>query len=72
MAIPGIQEEDEDHVAEEDEEIEEVEMFNPIVGGPGEIVEEHIIEDDEMPSALDLNDAETGASQEHGAAVGAK
>lgn len=72
VAIPGIQEEDEDHVAEEDEEIEEVEMFNPIVGGPGEIVEEHIIEDDEMPSALDLNDAETGASQEHGAAVGAK
>ncbi|ATY62253.1 serine threonine kinase [Cordyceps militaris] len=65
VAIPGIQEEDE--MAEEDEEeIEEVEMFNPIVRGPGEIVEEQIIEDDELPSALDLDD------MEHGAAIGVK
>lgn len=55
VAIPGIQEEDEEHPQEE--EIEEVDMFNPVVGGPGEIVEEEILEDDEMPSALDLNDA---------------
>ncbi|KAJ4153854.1 hypothetical protein LMH87_010323 [Akanthomyces muscarius] len=71
VAIPGIQEEDEDHVPEE-EEIEEVEMFNPIVGGPGEIVEEQIIEDEEMPSALDLNDTRGRASQENGAAAGVK
>ncbi|KAM3557340.1 hypothetical protein ARSEF4850_005108 [Beauveria asiatica] len=57
VAIPEIQEEDEDRVVEEDDEIEEVEAFNPIVGGPGEIVEEQIIEDDELPSALDLDDA---------------
>ncbi|KAJ3482893.1 hypothetical protein NLG97_g7448 [Lecanicillium saksenae] len=72
VAIPGIQEEDEDHVPEEEEEIEEVEMFNPIVGGPGEIVEEQIIEDDELPSALDLNDTEGRASQEHSLAIGVK
>ncbi|OAA59940.1 serine/threonine protein kinase [Cordyceps fumosorosea ARSEF 2679] len=72
VAIPGIQEEDEDHVAEEEEEIEEVEMFNPIVRGPGEIVEEHIIEDDELPSALDLNDMGRRASQDNGASVGVK
>ncbi|TQW00932.1 protein kinase [Cordyceps javanica] len=74
VAIPGIQEEEEeDRVPEEDEEeeeIEEVEIFNPIVRGPGEIVEEQIIEDDELPSALDLEDGQT--SQEHGAAVGVK
>ena len=70
VAIPGIQEEDEDHVPEE--EIEEVEIFNPIVGGPGETVEEQIIEDEEMPSVLDLNDTRGRASQENGAAVGVK
>ncbi|RDA86303.1 hypothetical protein CP532_5684 [Ophiocordyceps camponoti-leonardi (nom. inval.)] len=45
-----IQEEDEESavVEEEDEdECEEVEMFNPIVGGPGETIEERIIEDEE-------------------------
>jgi hypothetical protein len=42
-----IQEEDEDYVGEEEEEIEEVESFNPIVSRPGEIVEEEIIEDSE-------------------------
>lgn len=78
--IPGIQEEDEMSMMEhhlppreeDEEEIEEVEMFNPIVGGPGEIVEEHIIEDDELPSALDLNDAERRTSLEHGVAIGVK
>jgi hypothetical protein len=39
-----IQEEDEDY---EDEEIEEVEAFSPIVSGPGETIEEQIIEADE-------------------------
>jgi hypothetical protein len=40
-----IQEEDEDY--EDEEEIEEVEAFSPIVGGPGEKIEEQIIEADE-------------------------
>lgn len=39
-----IQEEDEEY-AEDDEDIEEVEIFNPIVGGPGELIEEQILED---------------------------
>ena len=39
-----IQEEDEEF-AEDDEDVEEVEMFNPIVGGPGELIEEQILED---------------------------
>ncbi|KFA77972.1 hypothetical protein S40288_07709 [Stachybotrys chartarum IBT 40288] len=42
------EEEDEDYVGEE--EIEEVEMFSPIVTRPGEKIEEQIIEDEE-PSA---------------------
>lgn len=43
-----IQEEDEDHAADETEEfIEEVETFKPIIPRPGEIVEEEIIEDGE-------------------------
>ena len=41
-----IQEEDEDRVPEE-EEIEEVDGFTPIVTGPGEKIEEQVIEDDE-------------------------
>lgn len=41
-----IQEEDEDHVAEEDA-IEEVDRFTPLVTRPGETVEEQIIESDE-------------------------
>lgn len=46
-----IQEEDENAMAEEaEEDIEEVDMFNPIVGGPGEIIEERILEDDEGPT----------------------
>lgn len=52
-----IQEEDEE-MAEDDEDIEEVEMFNPIVKGPGETIEEQILEDDEVPSQLDLNSTE--------------
>ncbi|KAM0487076.1 hypothetical protein ACHAPX_000344 [Trichoderma viride] len=47
-----IQEEDEDHMGgvdeeEEEEEIEEVDAFSPLVGGPGEIIEEQILEDEE-------------------------
>jgi hypothetical protein len=46
-----IQEEDEDHMGgvdeeEEEEEIEEVDAFSPLVGGPGEIIEEQILEDE--------------------------
>ncbi|KAK2606455.1 hypothetical protein QQS21_003148 [Conoideocrella luteorostrata] len=49
--ITGIQEEDEEPAVEEvDEEYEEVDSFQPIVGGPGEIIEEQILED-EPPSA---------------------
>lgn len=51
-----IQEEDEDYVSEE--EIEEVEVFNPIVRRPGEIVEEEIIEDSEpTPTKAKADDA---------------
>jgi hypothetical protein len=32
---------------EEEEEIEEVDAFSPLVGGPGEIIEEQILEDEE-------------------------
>lgn len=48
--ITGIQEEDEDHAVEEEEYIEEVETFAPIIGAPGERIEEQIFEDDETPS----------------------
>ncbi|KAJ4855002.1 protein kinase domain-containing protein [Trichoderma breve] len=44
-----IQEEDEDHMGgldEEEEEIEEVDAFGPVIGGPGEIIEEQILEDE--------------------------
>ncbi|KAK1249354.1 hypothetical protein MKX07_002870 [Trichoderma sp. CBMAI-0711] len=42
-----IQEEDEDHMGGVDEEeIEEVDAFGPVVGGPGEIIEEQILEDE--------------------------
>ncbi|GAO19342.1 hypothetical protein UVI_02008720 [Ustilaginoidea virens] len=49
--ITGIQEEDEELpvAAEEVEgeaEFEEVESFQPIVGGPGEVIEEQILEDE--------------------------
>ena len=48
-----IQEEDENMMAEEpEEEFEEVEAFSPIVRGPGEIIEEQIIEDEEPEPAL--------------------
>ncbi|PHH92173.1 hypothetical protein CDD83_8559 [Cordyceps sp. RAO-2017] len=51
-----IQEEDESAMAEGPEiEFEEVEMFNPIVGGPGETIEEHIIEDDERTPTSKVN-----------------
>jgi hypothetical protein len=45
-----IQEEDEELVAEEEDEdeFEEVESFQPIVGRPGEIIEEQILEDDSL------------------------
>ncbi|KAG5926477.1 hypothetical protein E4U42_003276 [Claviceps africana] len=59
--IPGIQEEDEEPAAasmaaavqEVDENLVEevVDSFQPVVGGPGEIVEEHILEDEDEPSA---------------------
>lgn len=44
-----IQEEDEEPVVEEeDEEFEEVESFQPIIGQPGEIIEEQILEDEPL------------------------
>lgn len=43
-----IQEEDEG--PNEEEDIEEVEAFQPVVGGPGEKIEEQIFEEDETPS----------------------
>lgn len=41
-----IQEEDEG-MAEEEEEIEEVDVFRPVIGGPGEKIEEQIFEENE-------------------------
>ncbi|CAI6099588.1 unnamed protein product [Clonostachys chloroleuca] len=47
-----IEEEDEDP-SENSEIIEEVESFSPIVSGPGEIITEQILEDDEPTSTKD-------------------
>lgn len=47
-----IQEEDEG-MDEEEEEIEEVDMFSPVIGGPGETIEEQIFEESE-PTPLEL------------------
>ncbi|KAL3954218.1 hypothetical protein ACCO45_012174 [Purpureocillium lilacinum] len=50
------EEEDENAVAEDpDEDIEEVDMFNPIVGGPGETIEEQIIEDEDEEPTTTIN-----------------
>lgn len=46
-----IQEEDEDYAEKAEDYVEEVDVFNPVIGGPGETIEEHIIEDD-YPEAL--------------------
>ena len=58
-----IQEEEEEEEEDEDdgdaddmEEIEEVEAFSPIVSGPGETIEEQIIEDDELTPTRGGND----------------
>ncbi|KAK2014643.1 kinase-like protein [Colletotrichum eremochloae] len=51
-----IQEEEE--VEEAEEEIEEVDVFSPVVGGPGERIEEQIIEDGETEAARDQAKAE--------------
>lgn len=45
-----IQEEDE----AEEEEIEEVDMFSPVIGGPGEKIEEQIFEEDEPTPTTDM------------------
>lgn len=51
-----IQEEDENAMGQEPElECEEVEVFNPIVGGPGEKIEEHVIEDEETTPAANVD-----------------
>ncbi|POR34964.1 Putative serine/threonine-protein kinase [Tolypocladium paradoxum] len=60
-----IQEEDENMMAEEpEEEFEEVETFAPIVRGPGEKIEEQIIEDEEPAPALDVNSPTSAAHTE--------
>lgn len=46
-----IQEEDEGMA--EEEEIEEVDVFNPVVGGPGEKIEEQIFEENEPQPQLE-------------------
>jgi hypothetical protein len=65
-----IEEEDEDP-SENAEVIEEVESFSPIVSGPGEIITEQILEDDEPTPTKDtaLSLAKIGihaADQAHG------
>ncbi|GJC83421.1 hypothetical protein ColLi_06259 [Colletotrichum liriopes] len=54
-----IQEEEEGEEAEED--IEEVDVFSPVVGGPGERIEEQIIEDGETEAAGDQTKADADA-----------
>jgi hypothetical protein len=48
-----IQEEDEEPVVEEEDEdeFEEVESFQPIIGRPGEIIEEQILEDEPLQTS---------------------
>lgn len=58
-----IQEEDEDHMGgvdeeEEEEEIEEVDAFSPLVGGPGEIIEEQILEDEATTPTAEVHPAD--------------
>ncbi|KAF7561415.1 hypothetical protein G7046_g2728 [Stylonectria norvegica] len=48
-----IQEEDEDTGGEEEEEVEEVEQFSPVIGAPGETIEEQIYEDGETTPTMD-------------------
>jgi hypothetical protein len=50
-----IQEEDEG--SEEDDDIEEVDVFSPVIGRPGEMIEEQIFEENE--SQPDLEPAPT-------------
>ncbi|KAF3075944.1 Serine/threonine-protein kinase ppk16 [Trichoderma lentiforme] len=53
-----IQEEDEDHMGgldEEEEEIEEVDAFGPVIGGPGEIIEEQILEDEATTPTAEIH-----------------
>lgn len=52
-------------LAEEDEDVEEVDSFTPVVGGPGECVEERIFEPGE------LEKVQNGAAREVGSAAGA-
>ena len=53
-----------------EEEFEEVEAFNPIVRGPGEIIEEQIIEDEEPESepSLHANNQTSAAAHAEAAA----
>lgn len=52
-------------LAEEDEDVEEVDSFTPVVGGPGECVEERIFEPGE------LEKVQNGAAREVGSEAGA-
>lgn len=56
-----IQEEDEDPMEEDEDEFEEVDSFAPIVGGPGEIIEEQIIEDEQQLSTPGVESPTTPA-----------
>lgn len=65
-----IQEEDENMMAEEPEEdFEEVEMFTPIVRGPGEKIEEQIIEDEEPTTPAPNANRPTSAAHTEAAAL---
>ncbi|KAJ4409683.1 hypothetical protein N0V85_004065 [Neurospora sp. IMI 360204] len=48
---------------EEEEEVEEVDSFSPIISGPGEIVEERIIEDGEEEEDDDDDEADESADE---------
>lgn len=39
----------------DEEEIEEVDAFGPVVGGPGEIIEEQILEDEAMTPTAEVH-----------------
>lgn len=40
---------------EEEEEIEEVDAFGPVIGGPGEIIEEQILEDEATTPTAEIH-----------------
>jgi serine/threonine protein kinase len=61
------EEEDEDYVGEDaEEDIEEVDTFSPIIGLPGEKIEEQIIQDDDVTPKAEHHDTAVQKTQNTG------